>query len=339
MSHAPSRRALLRRAGALLAVSQLGACREGGDDDTASLALGGALDDLSPLTDNASFYVQSYNPAAMPGQDWIDAWRLQISGCDEGDVTLSLDDLLAMEAEEVEHTLECIGNTPRLQAIGNATWEGALLSDVLDALGLSLPDDAAYIQFTCGDGYTTTLPRSDLDAGLRLVWSMNGEALPPRHGAPLRVLVSGRYGMKQPKWVEKITFTDTWEAGYWEARGWSDEAEILLHSWIHAPSQDSLVPLEGADVVGSAFAGAMGVEAVELSDDGGETWQPAEITYRGPKNAWSLWRFRWQPQQTGSASLIVRAIDAVGRVQADNEDSDRDLDGFEGLDQRSFEVV
>ena len=88
---------------------------------------------------------------------------------------------------------------------------------------------------------------------------------------------------------------------------------------------------EGIDVVGSAFAGRDRIERVEISFDAGESWQDCEITYPSQENAWTLWRYRWNPPATGPYTLMVRATDEHGNRQQDQEQGDTDLDGLQGI--------
>ena len=83
---------------------------------------------------------------------------------------------------------------------------------------------------------------------------------------------------------------------------------------------------------GIAFAGEAGIERVDLSDDDGETWKEAGISYRGGPGVWTLWQLFWVPPAAGSYSLLVRATAADGRVQGDTELYDTDLDGLERFD-------
>lgn len=331
----PSRRQILHRAAATAALARLGI---GCTPKTPDTGLEG-LEDISPITPNDEFYVVQYSSSLRPTEDWVNTWTLTVEGAPEGDITLTLSDLEELEASTAEHTLECISNTRGYNAIGNAEWTGILLSDLFAALGLSQPSGKDYLVFTCGDGYHTAVPASDLEAGLKLVWKMNGEDLPLAHGLPLRALTPGRYGMKNPKWITGIRWAETAEEGTWEAHGWSAEATVQLQSWFHAPDEDTVFSLEGGPIVGSAFAGSRPIAAVQVSDDDGETWQDAEITYAGPENAWTLWRFQWVPKETGKATLKVRAIADDGGVQTDDERYDADLDGLEGLDARDYHVA
>jgi DMSO/TMAO reductase YedYZ molybdopterin-dependent catalytic subunit len=282
---------------------------------------------IPPVTSNEDFYVVSYS--GPPEEGWDTDWRLTLGGF-EAPILLDLAELKALGSETVEHTLECIGNGPPGNAISNAEWTGLRLRDLLEALSLTVPEGTLWITFACGDGYETFLPFDDEALDLLLVWDMNGEPLPAGHGAPLRALVPGRYGMKNPKWMSTLGFSSAEEpVGFWEAYGWSAEARYRVHSWVHEPSAGDTVSSQGVTLLGTAHAGDVPIARVELSTDGGESWSDAELTYTGPPNAWSLWRYEWTPEASGAYTVVVRATDIEGRVQGTGEE-DSALAGWAG---------
>lgn len=323
-----SRRSLL---GASAASVVIAACEPALDEGTGP-GPGTPVPDeepIAPITPSEAFYITTYDPAAVPPETWTEGWSVTFAVEGEDAATIDLAGLRAVGSEEVEHTLECIGNTSD-RAISNATWTGVRLAAVLDALGID-PGDAAWMRIQCGDDYETCIPLSDLDLRTMLVWQMNGEPLLIDHGAPVRMLTPGRYGMKNPKWITRIDFVAEYVDGTWEAGGWSDAAPYKLHSWFHFPDYGDTLERAGATLQGSAFAGAVAIAKVEVSTDGGASWQEAEITYTGPYHCWTLWRLSWTPPAAGTYTLLVRATDADGVVQEDREPYDANLDGYDGL--------
>lgn len=285
---------------------------------------------LEPITPNAEFYrvaISGYTPT----EEALAAWTLTLADEDGQTVVLAAADVAALAGTDEERTISCIGGSSS-RTVGNAVWTGLRLDELFDAVGFHPDERFPWVRFTSGDGYATTLPRADLDAGLRLVWGMNGEALPADHGAPFRALVPGRYGMKNPKWIQRIELVEELEAGFWESRGWSQDAEYQVMSWFVQPYGGAQVTDEGAWLKGLAFAGEAGITKVELSDDDGATWTKAEITYAGGPGVWTLWRLRWVPPAAGTYTIVVRATAADGRVQAATEVYDADLDGLEAFD-------
>ncbi len=144
---------------------------------------------------------------------------------------------------------------------------------------------------------------------------MNGEPLPPQHGFPLRVIVPGIYGMKNVKWLSKIELVNYDFKGYWEKRGWSDEAVIPIMSEVLMPMDGKTVPLANYVIGGVAFAGRHGISRVQVSLDDKRTWHEAEIKPPLSKWAWVLWRYDWKPARQGEYTITVRGIDRAGKVQ------------------------
>jgi hypothetical protein len=148
-----------------------------------------------------------------------------------------------------------------------------------------------------------------------LVHAMNGVPLPREHGFPLRIYIPNHYGMKQPKWITKLTVSDRERPGYWVERGWSERAIVQTTSVIDAVAPPTVV--NGAKVVpvgGIAFAGARGIGRVEVQVDEGP-WVAAELI-APPVSAltWVLWRYEW-PYQPGAHTFRVRAYDGTGALQ------------------------
>lgn len=286
-------------------------------------------EELPPITPNDQFYVTTVSTANIPGESFVEDWSLEVSGLCGNPTILTLDQLVALGTEEFEHTLECIGNQSE-RLIGNARWEAVPLASVL---ALVQPDaEATHIFVSCGDKYATSIP---LTSTMYLAFRMNGEPIPKEHGWPVRMLTRGRYGMKNPKWMTKIELVSESVLGFWEMLGWSDDCTYQIHSWIHFPASGATLPATGATVKGSAYAGSVPIAAVEFSTNGGVSWEEAKITYGGTGNVWALWEAEVVPP-AGEFTLTVRAKTTDGRVQADLEQVDSDLDGFEGLHERSF---
>jgi hypothetical protein len=82
---------------------------------------------------------------------------------------------------------------------------------------------------------------------------------------------------------------------------------------------------------GTAYAGDRGVEGVEVSTDGGGSWQEARLTYRGNRLSWSLWGYDWTPEEPGEYALIVRATDGEGELQTSEFRQARSGKGATGL--------
>jgi DMSO/TMAO reductase YedYZ molybdopterin-dependent catalytic subunit len=268
------------------------------------------IDNLAlEVTPTSDFYEVSKN--AFDPQVDVRRWKLEITGLVENPVTFTYDELKAMPSVEQYATLACISNEVGGDLLGNALWRGVRLKDVLQTAGLK--PGVVDIVLHAGDDYTDSIPLDRATAeGTLLVFEMNGEQLRPEHGFPVRLLVPGIYGMKNVKWITRIEAVDIDLKGYWQRRGWDDRAEYKTMSRIDAP--DGTVKGE-TSIAGIAFAGDRGLSKVEVSTDGGATWEQAEIKPALSPISWVLWHKRWSPAQAGKHRLVVRATDGGGQVQ------------------------
>jgi DMSO/TMAO reductase YedYZ molybdopterin-dependent catalytic subunit len=144
---------------------------------------------------------------------------------------------------------------------------------------------------------------------------MNGEPLSDSHGFPARIVVPGLYGMENVKWLTRIEPVAADFRGFWQRRGWADTAVINTMSRIDVPAANAGVAPVEMEVGGVAFAGDRGIDFVEFSTDGGETWWRAESSDPLSPYAWVLWRATWTPPETGRVSITVRATDGAGTTQ------------------------
>jgi DMSO/TMAO reductase YedYZ molybdopterin-dependent catalytic subunit len=273
------------------------------------------------VTPTEQFYTVSKNP---PGFDPVlkaERWRLEVATQPGKSAVLTYDDIKAMPAVRRAHTLECISNEVGGDLISNAIWRGVRLRDVIDRAG-GVDAKAKEIVFRCADGYTESLAISDaLHQDTLLVYEMNGAALPPKHGFPVRLLVPGRFGMKNPKWITKIESTSVDFQGYWERSGWSKAAIVKTMSKFTAPTGSHMTAAFGEEVGlgGVAYAGDRGIKAVEVSTDDGKTWAPAQVKAPLGRYTWVLWAALWKPTAPGEYTLKARARDGAGVLQTASE--------------------
>lgn len=261
------------------------------------------------ITPTRDFYLVSKN-AFDPSVD-SRRWKLEVAGMVDRPLSLNYDELSALPSVEQYATLACISNEVGGDLIGNAMWRGVRLRDILNQAGLR--PGVVDIVLRASDDYTDSIPLDRAMAdGTLLVYAMNDERLTPEHGFPLRLLVPGIYGMKNVKWITRIEAVDFDFKGYWQRRGWNDVAEYKTMSRIDAPARRVK---EQATIAGFAFAGDRGIAKVEVSTDGGRTWQPAEIKQALSPYTWVLWHKQWVPEQAGNHLVIVRATDGRGVVQ------------------------
>ncbi|NWJ44619.1 MAG: molybdopterin-dependent oxidoreductase [Chloroflexi bacterium] len=243
-------------------------------------------------------------------------WKLEINGMVDKPIAFDYASISKLPAVTRTHTLTCISNPVGGQLIGNGEWKGTPLKDILAQVGVK--SGAKKLVFTCADGYTDsiTLDKAQ-DPNTLLVWEMDGVPLPQAHGFPVRALIPDIYGMKNAKWIRSITLINTEYEGYWQQEGWDNLAIIKTESTITSLQADEdLRSGEPVTVHGFAFAGARGIKKVEVSSDGGKTWQEARIKEAINQNSWQLWQFDWTPVGAGkTVTLTVRATDGTGAPQ------------------------
>jgi sulfane dehydrogenase subunit SoxC len=296
-------------------------------------------------------------PAVDPG-----AWRLEIGGSVERPLSLSLDELKARDAVTMPVTLECAGNgrarlAPRplsqpwlTEAVGTAEWTGVALGPLLAEAGLR--DDAIELVFSGLDRgieggveqvYERSLPRAEaIGPDALLAYAVNGRPLPPQHGAPLRLVIAGWYGMAHVKWLAAITaLTEPFE-GYQNKVGYRlyDAAggegvpvtRIMPRSLTIPPGIPDFFTrerfLESAPCLleGRAWSGWGPIERVEVSVDGGGTWDDAALGEQLGARGWRGWSYAWDTPAPGDYVICSRATDAVGNVQP--VDAPWNLKGF-----------
>ncbi len=276
------------------------------------------------VTPNDQFYQVSKNYPFDPTVDRA-TWSLEVGGLVAAPLTLSYAEFLrAAPPVECYRTLECISNEVGGDLIGNAKWKGIRVRDVLALAGVR--PTATTVVWRSADGYRESVPlAAAMDPDALLVYEMNGAALPQKHGAPVRVLLPNRYGMKQPKWLTAIEVSRLDIMGYWERQGLSKAAIVKTQSAFLEAAPGALVSLGGW-----AFAGRRGIARVEISADGGTSWIPASVSAPLDTNCWQFWTAAWRAPGPGEYTLTVRAADAAGVYQAGR--FRRLPDGAEGYD-------
>ena len=269
-----------------------------------------------PITSNEEFYRVSKNGVYDPTVAG-DTWRLEVDGAVHRRLSLTLADMRARPATESYNTLECISNEVGGDLVGNALWKGITLRSLLEEAGV--PASARFVKFESADGYTESLPLEfALDAKVRLVYEMNGVLLPAAHGFPLRVVAPGKYGMKHAKWLTRVTLVEEEYFGYWEERGWDQQARVKTTSLIDVPANGDMLAEGWTRLHGIAFSGDRGISRVEVSTDRGKTWSDATLLPPLSPWSWVLWHFDWFAGQ-GTFELVARATDGERVVQEERE--------------------
>ncbi|HXH89286.1 MAG TPA: molybdopterin-dependent oxidoreductase [Gaiellaceae bacterium] len=261
---------------------------------------------LAPLyVPNDKFY-RIDTALIVPQVDPAD-WSLEVKGKVDRPFSLTYDELLAMPHIEADVTLSCVSNEVGGGLVGNARWQGVLLSTLLERAGVQR--GATQVLGRSVDGFTAGFPTEvALDGRNAMVAvAMNGEPLPALHGFPARLVIPGLYGyVSATKWLAAIELTSFDEVdGYWIPRGWAKEGPIKTQSRIDVASRQV--------IAGVAWAPRRGIERVELRIDDGP-WQEATLAAPLNDDCWRQWFVPWGAAP-GEYVIAVRATDGTGETQ------------------------
>ncbi|MEV8336834.1 molybdopterin-dependent oxidoreductase [Leucobacter sp. NPDC077196] len=274
---------------------------------------------ISPLiTPNADFYridIALQVPRIDPS-----AWELQITGMVDTPMTITYDELLALPLEEHITTIACVSNTVGGDLIGNATWLGYPIRELLQRAGVA--SGADMVLSSGPDGFTAGTPieaLTDPDRNALLAVGMNGEPLPAEHGFPARLIVPGLYGyVSATKWVTRLEVTRFADAeGYWTPRGWSELGPIKTASRIDTPRSGAKATGDTVAIAGVAWAQHTGIAGVEVQVHDGD-WQQATLATAISDDTWVQWTLPWSATP-GRHTARVRATDASGYTQTSAE--------------------
>jgi sulfite oxidase len=304
------------------------------------------------ITANDLFFVR--NHGGVPAVD-RDAYRLTVDGLVDQPLSLSPGDLRRFPRSTVIATLQCAGNRRQemmaykpipdelpwgTEAVSNAEWSGVLLREVLAAAGVRF--GAHHAAFTGLDEterhghrfhFGGSIPMDvALSGEVLLADTMNGQPLPPVHGAPLRVVVPGYIGARSVKWLSRITAQDKPSDNYFQAKAYrlfpphfnKDNVEwdrgLMLGeapvtSVILSPEDQATVPAGKVAVRGWSLAGGRrSVARVDVSADGGATWTVAGFVKGEGAFVWRLWEAVLD-LKPGPQEIVCRAWDTAAQTQ------------------------
>ncbi|MEW6299690.1 MAG: sulfite oxidase [Thermodesulfobacteriota bacterium] len=298
------------------------------------------------LVPNELFFVRN-NSSVVPCPDPA-TWRLQVEGSGVSRPRVfSYDELLAMPSTSVIRALECAGNgrnffevshgkkiagTPwNLGGIGVAEWTGVPLREVLERAGVKQTARDVMPEGLDEKKVKRPMPidKAMADDTL-LVYAMNGQPLPPDHGFPMRMLVPGWVGIAHIKWIGRIEVSERPLYSEYNTN------KYVLIGPDYKPHPPALGPMLTTQKVKSAFelpwngevpagkrllrgrswSGEGRITKVEVSLDGGQTWQQARLREPNMDLAWVRWDVDWEVRP-GTYKLQARATDSKGNTQPD----------------------
>jgi DMSO/TMAO reductase YedYZ molybdopterin-dependent catalytic subunit len=267
-------------------------------------------------------------------------WRLRLHGMVDREIVLTFDDLMRRPLVERTVTMTCVSNPVGGDLISTANFVGVDLRDLLLEAGVQQGADQVFCTST--DGWTAGTPTDvvlERGRGAMLAIGMNGEALPPEHGFPVRMVVPGLYGyVSATKWIAdmEVTTFGRDRRSYWLQRGWAERAPIKTEARIDMPKGFASLPAGPVDVAGIAWSQPRGISKVELRMDGGP-WQPAELATEVGGDTWRMWKTRFD-LAPGSHTVQVRATNADGNIQTEQR-ADPIPDGASGWPATIFTVT
>ncbi|HTV57158.1 MAG TPA: molybdopterin-dependent oxidoreductase [Terriglobia bacterium] len=306
--------------------------------------------DLSSLqgryTRVEDFYIRNHHEApanALP-------MSLRIEGEVAKPQEVSSDRLKVLPVREIGAVLECAGDPVRaISLVSDGIWRGWRLEDIIS---LARPQPAgAYLHLFGHDGFSRSVPLDRAVSDGWLVTQLNGRPLLRDHGAPWRALFPGWYGMDSVKWLEKIVVAtsplppvgNTYLEMKRDPSGnlvAQPLPPLRVKSVITAPASGAVVQRGKMLARGLAWSGAGKIKSVQVSADGGTTWQPAALDESASRYDWALWTSSLDLSRPGVVELVVKATDAAGNSQPEQWPSNRvDLYAYNVCDRIRCVVV
>src|ERR1700737_3428057 len=310
--------------------------------------------DRGVFTPNDQFYVR-WHWAAIPNAVDVETFRLTVRGHVDKTLSLSLNDIVNdLPRVELAAVNQCSGNSrgyflPRIAgaqwsngAMGNAKWMGVRLKDVLDRAGVKAV--AVRVRFKglgepVVDGAPDFMKSLDIDHArdgeVMIAYAMNGQQLPLVNGFPLRLVVPGWYSTYWVKMLNDIEVLDRPDDNYWMKTAYTipdtPHADVkpgetgvkmvpinrmVPRSFITNIKSGETVQASAPTLVrGIAFGGDTGVARVDLSSDGGKTWQATQLGKDEGKYSFRQWEARFTLPAKGNYTLMVRCTNSAGVAQ------------------------
>jgi DMSO/TMAO reductase YedYZ molybdopterin-dependent catalytic subunit len=269
--------------------------------------------------------------------------------------------------QETTMVLQCAGNNRNLfdamahvagslwdcGAIANVNFAGVPVRTIFEAL--SLTPDVFEDVFLTALGYVTgddiaferSVPLADVWESAFVALELNGEPISHLHGGPVRLVVPGYYAVNSVKWLAKLAITDTPTQGFYQTSRYRLPHEPLTPGDKFTPSEDNSRPswrqkvkslfweqeevLEADSITLAGIAwtdGRSHIAKVELSFDGGESWEAATLMPSTSPYGWTRWEFE-KVVQSGTVEVWLRATDSKGQTQPLTADDDWNPRGYE----------
>ena len=302
------------------------------------------------ITPTPLFYLRNHFPVP---DTRADSWHLVVDGEVERPLALSYSELVSLPEQDLTVTIECAGNgrsyfSPNAEgeqwsygAVGTAVWTGTPLRTILDMTGIKPSAvEVLGVGADCGllpDGkrraaFERSLPvETAMHPDTFVAWAMNTRPLTAAHGYPLRLIVPSWYGMASVKWLARISVLAEPFDGFYQRERYvmgqegrvpgsggprtTPVTRMEPRALITSPVDGDRLGAGPVTISGFAWSGSAPIKRVELSLDGGTSWELTRLAGPNHRYAWRRWEYDWRPKNTGSYQVVVRATDAKGNVQ------------------------
>lgn len=305
------------------------------------------------ITPNEALFVR-WHLANIPTSIDLSTWRLHIHGNVDNEISLTLDELKKFEKVSYTAVIQCAGNgrsffNPPIfggqwlnGAMGNVTWGGVRLKDVLKGAGIKT--GSLEVVFKGLDkpslpsipGFLKSLPLDKaLEDDIIIAYEMNGQELPVLNGFPVRLIVPGWYATYWVKSLSDIEVTVKSTENFWMKTayripddpcgcvepGTAPKKTIPINrmttrSLVINPEDGSRIKSgQPVELMGIAFSGGYSIKEVLVSIDNGVSWRPARLGKDLGRYSWVQWFYPWQPQSPGNYQIMVRATNSIGESQ------------------------
>lgn len=305
------------------------------------------------ITPNEALFVR-WHLSNIPTTVDLDTWRLVVHGNVEKPISLSLDDLKKFEKISFTAVIQCAGNgrsffEPPIfggqwlnGAMGNVTWGGVRLKDVLKSAGLKTGSleivfkglDKAALPATPGFLKSLQVDKA-LEDDIMIAYEMNGQELPMLNGFPVRLVVPGWYATYWVKSLSDIEVTDKPSESFWMKNAYRIPDDpcgcvepgaapkktvpinrMTTRSLLINPEDGTrLKSGQPVELMGVAFSGGYSIKEVLVSVDGGMNWSPARLGKDIGRYSWVQWFYPWQPAKPATYQVMVRATNSIGESQ------------------------
>jgi sulfite dehydrogenase len=305
------------------------------------------------ITPNEALFVR-WHLSNIPTSVDLNTWRLAVHGNVDKPVSLSFDDLKKFEKISYTAVIQCAGNgrsffEPPIfggqwlnGAMGNVTWGGVRLRDVLKSAGIKTGSmevvfkglDKAVLPATPGFLKSLQMDKA-LEDDIMIAYEMNGQEMPLLNGFPVRLVVPGWYATYWVKSLSDIEVTVKPNESFWMKTAYRIPDDpcgcvepgaapkktvpinrMTTRSLLINPEDGSRLKAgQPIELMGVAFSGGYSIKEVLVSIDGGMNWSPARLGKDIGRYSWIQWFYPWQPAKPGTYQVMVRATNSIGESQ------------------------